>query len=110
MQGWSCRPSPRRAGKRWSTGSPGLPNIGTRRSTFWVVEQALDQVLPEFLLVETELWLNILRAPRRRGIPSILVNGRLSTRSYERQRLPVIRDFYRTMLSMVDVHVSCNRS
>ena len=70
----------------------------------WVVEQALDQVRPNlYLFVETELWPNILRALRRRGIPSILVNGRLSTRSYERQRLPVIRDFYRTMLSMVDV-------
>ena len=70
----------------------------------WVVEQALDRLRPNlYLFVETELWPNILRALSRRGIPSILVNGRLSTRSYGRQRLPVIRDFYRTMLSMVDL-------
>ncbi len=68
----------------------------------WVVNQVIDQLRPTlYVFVETELWPNLLRSLRRRNIPSILVNGRLSTRSFERQRLPVIRDFYRTMLNMI---------
>ena len=68
----------------------------------WVVNQAIDRLQPSlYIFVETELWPNILRSLRRRNVPSILVNGRLSTRSFERQRLPVIRDFYRTMLNMI---------
>lgn len=68
----------------------------------WVVDQVIDRLRPRiYIFVETELWPNLLRSLRRRNIPSILVNGRLSTRSFERQRLPVIRDFYRTMLNMI---------
>ncbi|WHZ15616.1 MAG: 3-deoxy-D-manno-octulosonic acid transferase [Nitrospira sp.] len=68
----------------------------------WVVDQVIDRLRPRiYIFVETELWPNLLRSLRRRSIPSILVNGRLSTRSFERQRLPVIRDFYRTMLNMI---------
>lgn len=68
----------------------------------WVVDQVIDRLRPRiYIFVETELWPNLLRSLRRRNIPAILVNGRLSTRSFERQRLPVIRDFYRTMLNMI---------
>jgi 3-deoxy-D-manno-octulosonic-acid transferase len=68
----------------------------------WVVNQVIDRLKPTlYVFVETELWPNLLRSLRRRDIPSILVNGRLSTRSFERQRLPVIRGFYRTMLNMI---------
>ncbi|WHZ25172.1 MAG: 3-deoxy-D-manno-octulosonic acid transferase [Nitrospira sp.] len=68
----------------------------------WVVNRVIDRLRPRiYIFVETELWPNLLRSLRRRNIPSILVNGRLSTRSFERQRLPVVRDFYRTMLNMI---------
>ncbi len=68
----------------------------------WIVNRAIDRLKPSlYIFVETELWPNILRSLQRRNVPSILVNGRLSTRSFERQRLPVIRDFYRTMLNMI---------
>ncbi|MGC3973629.1 MAG: 3-deoxy-D-manno-octulosonic acid transferase [Nitrospira sp.] len=68
----------------------------------WVVNQTIDLLRPDlYVFVETELWPNLLRSLRQRNIPSILVNGRLSTRSFERQRLPVIRGFYRTMLNMI---------
>lgn len=68
----------------------------------WVVNQVIARINPAlYVFVETELWPNLLRSLRRRKIPSILVNGRLSTRSFERQRLPVIRNFYRTMLNMI---------
>ena len=68
----------------------------------WVVNQTIDLLRPNlYVFVETELWPNLLRSLRRRNIPSVLVNGRLSTRSFERQRLPVVRDFYRTMLNLI---------
>lgn len=42
----------------------------------------LKQVQPQFgLILETELWPNLLRQCRRRGIPVMLVNARLSKRS-----------------------------
>ncbi len=44
----------------------------------------LDPVL--VLIVETELWPNFLRLIRRRNIPLLLVNGRISKRSFSRYR------------------------
>jgi 3-deoxy-D-manno-octulosonic-acid transferase len=68
----------------------------------WVVNQVIDRLRPIlYIFVETELWPNLLRGLRRRNIPSVLVNGRLSTRSFTRQRLPVIRGFYRELLNMI---------
>ncbi|MBS0171403.1 MAG: 3-deoxy-D-manno-octulosonic acid transferase [Nitrospira sp.] len=68
----------------------------------WVVNQAIDQLKPNlYVFVETELWPNLLRSLWQRKIPSVLVNGRLSTRSFERQRLPLIRGFYGTMLRRI---------
>jgi 3-deoxy-D-manno-octulosonic-acid transferase len=49
------------------------------------VGRALDAVRPEFCIVmETELWPNFLRALRRRRIPGIVANGRISDRSFRR--------------------------
>ncbi|NUQ85086.1 MAG: hypothetical protein HUU11_10260 [Anaerolineales bacterium] len=47
----------------------------------WVVNRAIDELRPSlYVFVETELWPNLLRSLRRRNIPSVLVNGRLSRR------------------------------
>ena len=68
----------------------------------WVVNQVIDRLRPIlYIFVETELWPNLLRSLHRRNIPSMLVNGRLSTRSFNRQRLPVVRKFYREMLNLI---------
>lgn len=49
------------------------------------INLALERVAPDLVIIaETELWPNFLRAVRRRGIPSILVNGRISDRSFPR--------------------------
>jgi 3-deoxy-D-manno-octulosonic-acid transferase len=53
-----------------------------------------------FLLMETELWPNLLRACRRQGVKTILVNGRISSRSYPRYRLA--RGLFRRVLQDVD--------
>jgi 3-deoxy-D-manno-octulosonic-acid transferase len=50
----------------------------------------LDHWRPQLaLLVESELWPNLIMESRRRGVPLALINGRMSTRSARRwQRLP----------------------
>jgi len=51
----------------------------------WAVERALDQVRPELVvLAESELWPNFLLAAKRRGIPVVAINVRLSPRSFRR--------------------------
>jgi 3-deoxy-D-manno-octulosonic-acid transferase len=47
-----------------------------------VVSRFLDRVQPRLLIVmETEVWPNILRVCQERGVPAILANARLSERS-----------------------------
>jgi len=70
----------------------------------WVVSRFLDRLQPcLYLFVETELWPNLLWHLRRRGVPTALVNGRLSTRSFERQQWAPVRSFYRTMLQTLSL-------
>ena len=65
------------------------------------VRRTLRLVRPRlFIMMETEIWPNLLRACRRQGIKSILVNGRISSRSYPRYRLA--RTFFRRVLADVD--------
>lgn len=66
----------------------------------WVVSKVINRLNPSvFLFVETELWPNLLRALARRKVPAILVNGRLSSRSFGRYRL--IKPFIRQVLAAV---------
>ncbi len=52
------------------------------------VRRTLDLVRPRlFLMMETEIWPNLLRECRTRGVKTAIVNGRLSQRSYPRYRL-----------------------
>lgn len=51
------------------------------------VRRAVDAVAPAFFVaLETELWPNFYRELSRRGIPSMMVNGRISDRSFRRYR------------------------
>ncbi len=53
----------------------------------WCVDAALERRAPTALvLIETELWPCWIAAAERRGIPVVLVSGRLSDRSYPRYR------------------------
>ena len=66
----------------------------------WFVNRALDRIAPDLLLVvDTEIWPNLLRACRRRGVGALLVNGRLSDRSFRRYRL--VRGCMRRVLADV---------
>jgi 3-deoxy-D-manno-octulosonic-acid transferase len=51
----------------------------------WAVARALARVRPSALVfVETELWPSWVRAASERGIPALVVSGRLSERSFRR--------------------------
>lgn len=66
----------------------------------WVVSKVVRCLNPAmFVFVETELWPNLLRTLARRGVPAVLVNGRLSSRSFRRYR--IIRPLLRRMLAAV---------
>ncbi len=70
----------------------------------WVVSRFIERLKPcLYLFVETELWPNLLWQLRRRGVPTALVNGRLSTRSFARQQWAPVRSFYRTMLQTLSL-------
>lgn len=65
----------------------------------WAVTGMVRRLRPLlYLFVETELWPNLLWTLREQDVPSVLVNGRLSSRSFRRQDVPVIRSFYRSVL------------
>ena len=59
----------------------------------WIMTRVLDRLRPlALVLVEGELWPNLLRLARRRGVPIMLLNGRLSAhscRNYRKVRLLV---------------------
>lgn len=67
----------------------------------FIVNRTLRLVKPRlFVMMETEIWPNLLRACQRDGVRSVLVNGRISSRSYPRYRLG--RTFFRHVLANVD--------
>src|SRR5215210_2722619 len=53
----------------------------------FVVNRTLRLVKPRlFIMMETEIWPNLLRACARDGVRTVVVNGRISSRSYPRYR------------------------
>ena len=67
----------------------------------FIVRRTLNLVRPRlFIMMETEIWPNLLRECRARGVKTVLINGRISSRSYPRYRL--IKPFFRRVLADVD--------
>jgi len=51
----------------------------------FVVKKVIDRIAPDIVvLTETELWPNFLKHCEKRRIPAVMVNGRISPRSYRR--------------------------
>lgn len=66
------------------------------------VRKVLRTLNPDLLiLVETELWPNLIHEARRRGTRVAVVNGRISPRSYARYRR--VRALLRAVLAEVDL-------
>ena len=67
----------------------------------FVVRRTLRLVRPRlFVMMETEIWPNLLRECKRLGVATVMVNGRISSRSYPRYRLA--RPFFRKVLGDID--------
>jgi 3-deoxy-D-manno-octulosonic-acid transferase len=67
----------------------------------FTARRTLDVVKPRlFIMMETEIWPNLLRLCRERGVKTLVINGRISSRSYPRYRL--VRPFFRRVLADVD--------
>lgn len=68
----------------------------------FIVTRVLDRLNPAaFVMVETELWPNVLAHARRRGIATVVVNGRISDRAFPRTK--ALWPLYRWMLGNVDL-------
>lgn len=66
-----------------------------------VVRRTLEIVKPRlFLMMETEIWPNLLRECRARGVKTAIINGRISNRSYPRYKL--VRPLFRRVLADID--------
>jgi 3-deoxy-D-manno-octulosonic-acid transferase len=67
----------------------------------FIVKRTLNLVRPRlFVMMETEIWPNLLRLCRKRGVKTVVINGRISSRSYPRYRL--VRPFFRRVLADID--------
>lgn len=69
----------------------------------WMVRRFLDAVRPDVIvLMELEVWPNLLRACARRGIPVVVVNGRLSANSFRgyRRIRPLVRPMFRQLAAV----------
>jgi len=67
----------------------------------FVVKRTLDLVRPRlFIMMETEIWPNLLRECHARGVKTVVANGRLSARSFPRYRM--IRPMMRRVLNHID--------
>jgi 3-deoxy-D-manno-octulosonic-acid transferase len=67
----------------------------------FIVRRTLRIVRPRlFIMVETEIWPNLLRICRERGVKTLVINGRISSRSYPRYKL--VRPLFRRVLNDVD--------
>jgi 3-deoxy-D-manno-octulosonic-acid transferase len=67
----------------------------------FIVRRTLNLVKPRlFIMMETEIWPNLLHVCRKRGVKTVVINGRISERSYPRYRL--VRPFFRRVLEDVD--------
>ncbi|MCA9098165.1 MAG: 3-deoxy-D-manno-octulosonic acid transferase [Planctomycetaceae bacterium] len=69
----------------------------------WSVRRALRRIRPALVvLVELELWPNFIRETHRAGIPTCLINGRVTERSWKRYHLirPLIGSLLKKLSSI----------
>ncbi|HHW11594.1 MAG TPA: 3-deoxy-D-manno-octulosonic acid transferase [Firmicutes bacterium] len=66
-----------------------------------VVKKVLTQIKPVLVVImETELWPNLIKTANHMGIKVVLANGRISERSFRRYRL--LGSYFRDMLRRMD--------
>ena len=66
---------------------PEVPSVFAPFDLVSVVRQFVRRLRPAALVIlETELWPNLIRETRRAGVPVVILNGRISPRKYPRYR------------------------
>ncbi len=64
----------------------------------WVVKRLISRIKPVvFITLETEIWPNFLRELNRQGIPSMIISGRISRKSFKSYYF--FRFFFKKVLS-----------
>ena len=67
----------------------------------FVVQGVIRKIRPDlFLVAETELWPNFLHIAKREGVRTLMVNGRISDRSFPRYKMT--RFFWRAVFDDLD--------
>lgn len=65
------------------------------------INRAIDVIRPRLLIImETEIWPNLIRVSRQRGITVVIVNGRISDRSFKGYRR--MRFLLRPVLGLIE--------
>ena len=68
----------------------------------WMTRRAMHRIRPDILaIMETELWLNLLHSAKSVGAQTILLNGRISDRSFPRSQK--IKFFYQELFKSLDL-------
>jgi len=71
----------------------------------WIMTKAFDNIAPDICLsMELEVWPNLTMIANKRNIPVVVINGRLSDRSFPRYKL--IRPVTRWMFSKVSLFLA----
>jgi 3-deoxy-D-manno-octulosonic-acid transferase len=89
-----------RAGRSRASRIEGVRSLFAPIDLPGAVSSAFRRLRPRaLLLVETEIWPNLLAEAERRGVPVAVVNGRISARAFGRMRFA--RPLYRSALGRV---------
>jgi 3-deoxy-D-manno-octulosonic-acid transferase len=68
----------------------------------FVVKKAVRLIKPGlYIMIETEIWPNLLRELAANSIPSVLINGRISDRSINKYRM--IKPFLKNILDKINI-------
>ncbi len=73
----------------------------------WVMPRVLRRIRPSaVVLVENEMWPNLIRYARKQGIPSLMINGRISEHSFRGYR----KILFITRRLLPQIHWFCAQS
>ncbi len=68
----------------------------------FIVKKVLSLINPRLLLImETELWPNMILEAKKRDIPVAIINGRISNKAFPRYRLGAV--FFKRILKKIDL-------
>lgn len=76
--------------------------------TYFSVKSWLDAINPAlFVIVETEMWPGLISQCKKRGVPVVIVNGRISPRSFKSYKR--IKSFFHRYVKMIS-HIGAQTS